>query len=142
MTVKQALKAKSKLVDEINKLSLLIISNNSIQEGNVRHYSIKELLDQTEELMNELVELKTKIHKANLPVYGKIFEMSELKNRIKTLNAVSTDEGKQSSRYHSVPEVREVEINQKEMNSIIKSVQNRIDELQDELDVHNATTQI
>ncbi len=42
MNVKQALKAKNKLVGEIKECYKIIQSQNSIEEGNPRRYSVKE----------------------------------------------------------------------------------------------------
>ena len=142
MNIKQALKLKNKLVAEIKEQYKIALDYNSIEQGNVRRFGIKEALTKAEELTKQLVELKTKIHAANAPVYGKIFEMSELKSTIKQLRSIPTIEGKVSGRYNSAPEVKEVEINAAEMNAMIKTIEKRIEELQDELDAHNASTVI
>lgn len=142
MTIKQALKLKNKLVAEIKEQYRIALEFNSIEQGNVRRFGIKEALTKADDLTKELVELKTKIHNANAPVYGKIFEMSELKSTIKQLRLIPTTEGKVSGRYNSAPEVKEAEINAAEMNAMIKTFEKRIEELQDELDVHNGATTI
>lgn len=142
MNIKQALKLKNKLVAEIKEQYKIAKEYNSIEEGNIRRFNIKEAMDKANELTKQLVELKTKIHNANSAVYGKIFEMSELKSSIKELRAIPTVEGKVSGRFNSATEIKEVEIDAAQMNSMIKSIEKRIEELQDELDVHNGTTSI
>ncbi len=142
MTVKQALKAKAKLTTRISECYGSAKSYNSIEEGNLRRYSVVGLLNEAEELTKELVDLKVKIHQANLPVYGKIFLMAELKGRVKNLKAMSCEEGKVTERYGSIQSVKEVEINIAQKDAMIKEVEEQIEKLQDELDVHNATTLI
>jgi hypothetical protein len=142
MNVKQALKAKNKLVADIKACWIIINNHNSIEVGNTRRYSVKAKLDEVNKLTNELVDLKAKIHTANQPVFGKIFLMAELKGMVKELKKVSVEEGKVTERYGSVQSVKEVEINIAERDVMIKELESKIEALQDELDVHNATTQI
>jgi hypothetical protein len=142
MTIKQALKAKNKLVAEIKEQYKIAKEYNSIEVGNKRRFGIKSALDKADALSKELVALKAKLHAANTGVYDKIFEMSELKSQIKELRAIPTTEGKASSRYGSVVEIKEVEIDALELAKMIKGIEARIEVLQDELDTHNASVMI
>lgn len=142
MNVSQALKQKNKLIVEIKKQYQIAQKFNSQEEGNVRRYSVQDALDKAAELTMELTDLKTKIHLANAPVYDKIFRMAELKNRIKELRKIPTDEGKVEARYSSVVSVKEVEINIAQLDEMVQFLEARIEEIQAELDIHNATTQI
>ena len=142
MNVKQALKAKTKITTRINELYSLAKSYNSFEEGNPRRYSVVGLLNEAEELTKELVDLKARIHTANQPVYGKIFLMAELKGRVKNLKAISCEEGKVTERYGSTVAVKEVEMDIVQRDAMVKQLEAQIEQLQDELDVHNATTTI
>lgn len=142
MTVKQALKEKNKLVVEIKSLYDIARNHNSIEEGNPRRYSVVEALEKASNLTKQLVELKAKIHKANVPVYDKIFLMAELKTSAKLIKAMSCDEGKVTERYGSVASVKSAEINVKDRDLMIKNIESQIEMLQDELDIHNATTYV
>lgn len=142
MNVSQALKQKNKLIVEIKKQYQIAQKFNSQEEGNVRRYSVQNALDKAAELTMELTDLKTKIHLANAPVYDKIFRMAELKNRIKELKRIPTEEGKTESRFSSVASVKEVEINIAQLDEMVQFLESRIEEIQAELDIHNATTQI
>lgn len=143
MNVAQALKKKARLLKEITDKWNTIHKHNSIIVGNPRKYNIKEELENVEKLMLELVELKEKIHKANQPVYHKIFRMSELKSQLKHLNSINTTEGSEKDRYSSgTPTQYEVDVDEIFKNALIKLKNDEIDLLQDELDYHNATTQI
>ena len=59
MTVKQALKLKNKLVQELNELQVRLQANNSVIEGNVRNYSSKETLSEIYKKVDELNFIKT-----------------------------------------------------------------------------------
>ena len=142
MNVKQALKLKNKLVSEIKEQYEIAKKYNSIEEGNPRRYSIEAALQKSAALTKELVELKTALHKANAPVYHLIFELAEAKGRVKELKKIPTEEGKVSERYGSVVSIKEVELSVVELDGKIKSMEDKIEKLQNELDVHNATTQI
>ena len=142
MNVKQALKVKNKLVTEMKASYAILQKYNSIEEGNPRRYSMMNTLEKIKTLQGELVDLKTKIHKANQPVYDKIFALAELKGMIKELKKVSTEEGKVNERYGSVVSVKEVELNVTDIDAAIAVLESQIEGLQNELDIHNATTQI
>jgi hypothetical protein len=142
MNVKQALKVKNKLVTDLKTQYQILQKYNSIEEGNPRRYSMKDTLDKITNLSNELVELKAQIHTANQPVYHQIFALAELKGIVKELKKVPTDEGKQTERYGSVQSIKEVELNIVDIEKIVADLQIKIEEYQNELDIHNANTQI
>lgn len=142
MNVKQALKAKNKLVADLKAQYQILQKYNSIEEGNPRRYSMSETLNKIHDLSNQLVELKAQIHKANQPVYQKIFALAEMKGMVKEIKRIPTEEGKVSERYGSVISVKEVELDVVAIDGIVKVLEEKIEQLQDELDVHNATTQI
>jgi hypothetical protein len=142
MNVKQALKVKNKLVTDLKANFEILKKYNSIEEGNPRRYSMEETLDKITTLSNELVELKAQIHRANAPVYDKIFALAELKGLVKELKKVPTDEGKQTERYGSVVSVKEVELNIVDIQKKVDILTLKIEELQNELDIHNANTNI
>lgn len=142
MNVKQALKAKNKLVGEIKECYRILQTQNSIEEGNPRRYSVKKKLEDIAELTDELVQLKTRLHRANSSVYDKIFQMAEIKGIIKELKKMDVSEGKQSERYGSVVSIKEVEMNVIERDAIIKQYEEHVEKLQNELDIHNSNTNI
>lgn len=142
MNIKQALKLKNKLVTQIKEQYEIAKAHNSIEQGNPRRYSALQSINKANELSIELVELKTKIHLANAPVYDLIFQMSELKNQIKQLKSIPVDEGKVTERYGSITTIKEVELNIAERDNLVKGLELQIEELQDKLDTHNAITEL
>jgi hypothetical protein len=144
MNIKQALKKKNKLVGQINEEFYKASQYNVIDEGNTRPYSATEAIGKWMQLTNDLIVLKTKIHKANLPVYDKIFELSELKNQVKHLKSLNCTSGKSpGGRWgEGEPVIKHAEINIIEKDNMVKEIESRIEKLQDELDQWNHNTLI
>jgi hypothetical protein len=144
MTIKQALKQKNKLIKQIGENTKLMQEYNSIEVGNERPYSSIILLAKITEDTKELANLKSKIHVANTPVLEDIFLMSELKSIAQSLKKMDCTEGKSNrDRYRLESEsVKTSEISLVRRNETIKELETRIEEIQDRLDVFNATTQI
>ena len=142
MNIKQALKAKNKLVAEIKELSMLLHNNNSMEESATRRFDVNKLVEQIQETAKDLVSLKARIHRGNVSVFEKIFMMAELKGQVKELKKLSTEEGKISSRYSGTVETKSVVLTALDVRNMIKDLESQIEKIQDELDVHNATTTI
>lgn len=141
MNIKQALKKKNKLVGLINEEFYKASQYNVVDEGNPRPYSATEAIGKWMQLTNDLIVLKTQIHKANLPVYDKIFELSELKNQVKHLKSLNCASGTVHNRWDdSKPIVKHAEINIIEKDNMVKNIETRIEDLQDELDQWNHNT--
>ena len=145
MTIKQALKFKNKLVQELNDLTKRLHSNNSVLEGNERSYSSKETLAAIYKKIEEINIIKTQIHRANGPVYDKIFLMGELKSLVKGLKELDCTNGTAVdyySRRSESPIIKNAEISIVERDNEVKFLESRIEQLQEELDQHNFTTTI
>ena len=143
MKVKQALKYKKKLATKMNQEFVRVNMYNSVEEGTTRVYDVKEAMQNWLKMGEELVELKTKIHLANAPVYDKIFRMSELKSQLSNLRQLDCVDGKHFDRYgRGEAVVKTAEINVLEKDQMISKIEEEIERLQEELDEHNATTSI
>ena len=144
MTIKQALKQKNKLIKQIAENTKLVQQYNSVEVGNQRPYSTVTLLYQIMEDTVELSTLKARIHTANTPVLEKIFWMAEMKSIIAALRKLDCTEGKSNKdRYRMESElVLTSEISLVERNERIKSLEDKIEVIQDELDHYNAITVI
>ena len=145
MTVKGALKQKNKLIAKMTEELAKVTSYNSVEVGSKRPYSAKEALDNYLKMSDDLVELKTKIHLANTKVYDKIFMLSELKSQISKLKFLNCDEGKSaSSRYSRIhgeeSVIKTAEISILERDQLITGLEERIENLQDDLDHYNSIT--
>jgi len=143
MYIKQALKRKNKLINLVNAAYSKIREYNVVEEGNERPYSIKEVFKEWQKLTKELIELKTKIHIANAPVYGKIFELAELKNQITNLKMLNCSSGKTQPRWAGGEvSITTAEISVKERDDMIKDIEEKIEAIQDDLDTWNYETKI
>ena len=146
MTIKQALKYKKKLASKMNEEFSKVSRYNSVEVGSNRIYDPVESMRKWFEMTNELIELKTKIHMANAKVYGKIFRMSELKSQLTYLKQLDCSEGRQSDRYGRMsgeaPIFKDAAIGLLERDTMIASMEEEIEKIQEELDIHNANTSI
>ena len=143
MTIKQALKEKNRLIKAIEDEFKKIHAYNSIDESNTRPYSTQTSLENILVLEDALIDIKTKIHRANMGVYNKIFRLSELKSLAKRLTQINCDEGKVTDRYsRTEPSVKTAEVSVVDRDSRVKMIEEEIELLQEELDTHNATTSI
>lgn len=145
MTIKNALKEKNRLVGIISIEMERLKSYNSIDVETKRPYDAKEAYRNVWDYTFSLIDLKTKIHLANAPVYNKIFKLSELKNLIKNLRELDCSEGKVSpNRYSSTVETiqKSAQISIVDRDIIISDFVDEINNIQDELDNFNAITNI
>jgi hypothetical protein len=144
MNIKQALKEKNKLAKKITDLMDRTNRYNSVDEGGVRSYDPKISLHQASETLEELVNLKTSIHRANAEVYEKIFRMSEYKSFVKYLKVLNCSEGTVVTSRYSDTNTRQMTtvITEVERDELVERYETMIDELQSELDHHNATSHI
>jgi hypothetical protein len=138
MNIKQALKRKNKLVglmnEEFAKAAKYIVTD----EGNPRTYSALDSITKWMKLSDELVDLKTKIHIANAPMYRRIFMLAELKNQVKYLKSIDCTSGKVHSRWESSePTIKHAELNIVERDKMVSGLEVMIENIQDELDQWN-----
>lgn len=143
ITLAQALKEKNRISGEISRLWGLVAKENSCKEGHTRCIDVLKAREQIEGLTAKLIELKTKIGKANEGNLRDIYTMEECKNKMKRLAQVSTIEGAHHDRYDS-DEVTQytVEITAKEIVEEQHQLQLMCNRLQDAMDLYNATHKI
>ena len=143
MKIKKALKEKNKLVAKLSSEIQKVHSYNSVEEGTTPPYNPKEALDTVMSTIDELVDLKTRIHKANAKVYDKIFRMAEPKSIIKQIRAIDCTSGKTSDRWsRETPIVKVAAISVIERDQLVSKLEAEIEALQDELDAHNAKANV
>lgn len=144
MNIKQALKEKNKKAKKIIDLLDRTDKYNSMEEGGVRTYNPTESLEQSIETMEELITLKTRIHKANIEVYDNIFRMAEYKSFVKYLKNLNCEEGKITrTRFGDSASLNKTTIiTERERDELVENYEKMIDDIQSELDEYNATTHI
>jgi hypothetical protein len=137
ITISQALKLKNKKINSINKLAEIIQSWNSVERDTERPYNVCETLEKYVAEQDELVKLKTAIHKASDPVRNLIFRQSELKTRINFLRSIDTTNGTKRGLYNSSEYVSVAEIKINEINEMIDALELEIENIQMQLDDFN-----
>ena len=143
ITLAQALKEKNRIVGEISRLWVLVENENSCWESHTRSVDVKETMKTIEFLVQKLVELKTKIGKANEGNLANMYALEECKSQMSRFSKLNTLE---DVRYRGVNddkmEVRSAEITAQEVLQRNKNLQRQCNQLQDELDTYNATHKI
>jgi cell fate (sporulation/competence/biofilm development) regulator YmcA (YheA/YmcA/DUF963 family) len=93
---------------------------------------------------DDLIKFKTAIHLTSEPIREKIFRLSELKNYLSNLNRLNTTEGNVKSRGYGTEDVTTYActINEIQKQSLLESIQTEIEDIQDEIDTFNATTEL
>jgi hypothetical protein len=140
MNITKALKLKKKLIKQADAAYNRFSKYNSVDVTAETPYDALAAYQEWIDLTNQIIDLKTKIHLANAPVYGKIFRMSELKSLISQLKRVSTTSGK--VRGYGEESVMVAAMTLITRDQLVNQFETEIDTLQDELEAHNALTKI
>ena len=143
ITLAQALKEKNRITGELNKLWCLIQRENACWENRTRSIDVNETMQTINEYTQKLIELKTKIGKANAGNLENMYALDEYKSQISKYGNIDTDE---EVRYLGENQDRTLkkncEIKTSEVLKLQKSLQIKCNQLQDELDAYNATHKI
>lgn len=147
ITLSRALSIKKRLIGEIERLGKLLTEHNSHRVENTPEYDTNDVLKKWVATKEKLVALKDAINKANQPIQAKIFKISELKDTIVLLRKIPTKTGKHyegTGRYGSEQVEMEFKsvISRSDLDELIEATQDDIDEIQAELDAHNASISI
>lgn len=144
MNINKGLKQKNKLAKEINLNWGRIKLYNAKRVDSKNTYNTQELFSKVVADIEGLVEVKTKIAKANTDVYTKIYRMSELKSIIAHLKGVQVITEPELIGYGEAQ--KEVEytngMDNIFMDEQIAKYEQEIQDLQDELDKFNFNTEI
>lgn len=143
ITLAQALKEKNRIVGEISKLWALVNRENSCWEIHKRSISVIETMKTINHYTEKLIELKTKIGKANEGNLQNMYALDEYKSQISKLDNLDTSE---DIRYRGIKddimEVRSAEITAADVIEQVKQLQLKCNQLQDAIDAYNATHKI
>lgn len=143
MKLSRAFIHKNKLASKLNTIRAKISRYNSVVEDTEMPYDLKQLHEDEEKTMDELVRVKTAIHKDSEPVREKIFLMSELKSKTKFLASLSTTKGKVAERYHNgMTQTFIADIDELKQESMVANLEQKIEKLQEELDSFNHNTEV
>ncbi len=140
--IKNCLKKKNRIIGMMETEFAKASRYNSISEKNRRPYSVFESLKNWMDLADELVDLKTKLHEANVKggVLQKIFLLAELKTQANKLQNLDCAEGAVTSRYDSTVTVKTTELTVEVRDAMVLNLQDRIIAIEEELDQFNHET--
>lgn len=143
MKINQALKEKNRLAGKLKLIDGRILKNSHRVVGNTAPYPLLALLKERGDVMEELVQIKSKIAVATVPMVGAILAMAEAKSYVNVLKSMDVTSGVVQNHYGSIPGVQyESDMTEKEKDNLIQIAEEGIAKLQDSLDSFNATTDI
>jgi len=144
MTVARALKEKSRIVTKISEMRTMASSYNSVDMGTRRPISVKDSIEKSGILEENLIRIKVALHAANTGIARKLAELMLIRGQIAFYEGLDTSEFRTvTNRDDTETKVtRDVVIGQAEVLAKIEELKNKLDALQDEVDEYNATHRI
>lgn len=146
MNLSQALKQKNRLAGELVRQQQILQRENARRSDSVSKVERQEVWDKILSLSQELGELKGKITQANVNIYPALERMAELKARISFLQGLQKREGEEIAFVGRDQEKLTYQwdsfINQEQCDEQVAELQEQINDLQDEVDSFNATTEV
>ena len=146
MNLAQALKQKNRLAGEIVRYQQILQRENARRSDSVSKVNRQEVFEKIVKLSDELGELKGKITMANVQIYPKLERMAEFKSLIAFLQGLPKTEGQEVSFIGRDQEKMvytwDSFINQENCDKQVAKLQEKINNLQDEIDQFNSDTNI
>lgn len=143
VSLAKALKVKNRQIQKVKDLQQRIQASNSYLEGSDPDFDANELYGQLALETERLWQIKAAINGANAPIQAAIYEMSETKGLVSFLKSLNTQRGLQMLAYMATqPQEYVSQITAPEAHEKVQGLERRIDELQDQLDVHNGTVTV
>lgn len=146
MNLAQALKQKNRLAGELVRQQQILQRENARRSDSVSQVDRDAVYEKILSLSDELGELKGKITQANVNIYPALERMAELKSRISFLQGLAKREGEEvvfvGRDQEQVKYQWDSFINQEKCDETVAELQEQINDLQDEVDAYNATTEV
>lgn len=143
MNLTKALKLKKKLIKQVNEAYERFSNCNSLEKSEIdTSYNPQECYDDWIRLTMELVELKTKIHIANVSIADHIFRLGELKSIASKLKSLDTTSGIKRKRYGEGEQEYVCYIDFKRKDELIQHYEDEIERIQTEIETFNAKTKL
>lgn len=149
MNIAQGLKEKNRIAGRIVQLQKQVETNNQYVKGKETDFDSRELLIKLQEEWAHLIDIKTKIAKANVGIADKLVQLTEAKAELQFWNGffnagpaelVEVRDVRIGGEYTPVTTVTISTITSKEVVENRQRVQSLIESLQDEIDNFNAVT--
>ena len=155
VTLAKVMKYKNRLVEELQRVTGLIYSNNSLTEElrEISTVEVPKLIETRRSIVNHIVAIKLLIQQKNLSVandvlnsaqYKRILELQELKNEVSFYRGLNTQHGPIRNYYSDNNEVVNYTaiVRQEDVDNKVKELNKLIDKLQEEVDGYNHSTKV
>ena len=142
VTLARAPKERKRLAGKLRQYFQIINNENSAIRGSERSFDLRALYALCQELHRKLIEIKRIIAAANAPIVDKLVEMDEVKSMIAQLRSINTTVGYVNRGYGQTNDYMEVVFGASEITAEADKLQERAEQLQDELDAFNALTKV
>lgn len=140
-TVQSLLKKKARIAGKLRELDSLFITGNKYVNQRNTSINTSDVYDEYNDLVNQLIEVKTQIAQANVHIASKLVALSELKSQLNTLKRWLTCSGINHQYTDPHGNVNTVMYGVKDdvIRDHIDYLEKDIDKLQSEIDHFNAT---
>jgi len=142
MTIQQSLKLRKKVERQINKEAERIFQYNTTESRETKKYSTKGCLENYIQLSEELVKIKTAIHKATINIVESKFRLATLKELVYTVENLGCVSGEWSDERTKEKIIYTSEITKDEKFSLIAKYEIEIEKLEEEIDVFYNSNQL
>lgn len=150
INIAKALKEKNRITGRITKLQKQVVENNHYKEGVDRDYNSNDLLKSLQEEWAHLIDLKTRIAKANIGIADKLIMLTEAKAELVFWNGFRSGQPIEERDEYQYVDGKNVTVTvnyintipSKEVDANVLRVQKQIEDLQDDIDTFNALTKI
>ena len=150
INISKALKEKNRIAGRISKLQSQVVAYNKYKKDSNKEFSSKELLTALQEEWAYLIDIKSKIAKANIGIADKLVRLTEAKAELSFWNGFHSGPPKEvvseskymGGQYVTVDTPMICDISAKDIQTNINRVQKLIEDLQDEIDFYNQFTRI
>jgi hypothetical protein len=146
MNLAQALKQKNRLAGELVRQQQILQRENARRSDNVSQVDRDAVYVKILSISDDLGELKGKITQANVNIYPALERMAELKSRISFIQGLEKREGEEVVFVGRDQEQTKYQwdsfINQEKCDETVADLQEQINDLQDEADEFNHSTEV
>jgi len=147
MKLNKALKLKNTLAGQMKHQQNILARENSRRADSSSKVDRDTIFKRIFALRLELIDIKSKITKANVGIYPVLAEMEELKGFITYIQMLQTKHGVFEENFgmgQREPKMVEYAayLTQEKVDELVTATQKTIDALQDKIDEYNAATDI
>ena len=135
MNLRKAIQRKKRIAGVLAESYTKLRRANITPEGRPPLISSREILERIKEKSEEIIQLKVKIQRANLPILEDIYRLAELKALVHEMRNINT---LHERRYDSAqPTTYVVCIDELEQEAITDELERQIEEIQDRIEAFN-----